>query len=314
MDTLSEATSWTIPHKKFSAKANPWWTDELKTALQRIRKLRLELKQERAHHGQHSEETLSKYHKANNFFKRLVKEAKKKWAMEFASTVEPDKVWKLTNWFKGVRRHTSPPIKKPSGEMATTTEDKCLLFRDTFFPPPAILPDTFHSDFSIPHETTRQFTDVTDHEIDTAIRDTSNTLAPGFSKVPYQAIKWAWASHCTVMTFIYRHALRLGLHHKSWKMAITVVIPKPGKPSYSVPRVYRPIQLLECMGKVLEKIVASRLMFDIGKHELVPFIQFGGRTASSCIDAGLSITHDIQSAWKHGMVASVLAIDVKGFF
>ena len=97
-------------------------------------------------------------------------------------------------------------------------------------------------------------------------------------------------------------------------MAITVVIPKPGKPSYSVPRAYRPIQLLECMGKVLEKIVASRLMFDIGKHELVPFIQFGGCTASSCVDAGLSLTHDIQSAWKHGMVASVLAIDVKGFF
>ena len=290
MDALSEATSRTILRKKFSAKANPWWTDELKTTLQHVRELRLELKQECAHHGQHSEEMLSKYHKANNFFKCLVKAAKKKWAMDLRPRLSWTRSGSLLTGSRGSDGTPPPRSRNPVVRWPQPPRTSASCFETPFSHP---LPDTFHSDFSIPHKTTRQFTDVTDHEIDTAIRDTSNTSAPGFIKVPYWAIKWAWASHRTVMTFIYRHALRLGLHHESWKMAITVVIPKPGKPSHSVPRAYRPIQLLECMGKVLEKIVASRLMFDIGKHELVLFIQFSGRTASSCVDAGLSLTHNI---------------------
>ena len=62
------------------------------------------------------------------------------------------------------------------------------------------------------------------------------------------------------------------------------------------------------------KIVASRLMYNISKLNLVPHKQFGGRKASSCTDMALSLTHDIQSGWKNGMVSSFLCIDVKGFF
>ena len=60
--------------------------------------------------------------------------------------------------------------------------------------------------------------------------------------------------------------------------------------------------------------MAKHFTYDIGRYELVPFEQFGGRSAASCIDAGLSLVHDIELAWKHGKVASFLAIDIKGFF
>ena len=114
--------------------------------------------------------------------------------------------------------------------------------------------------------------------------------------------------------FVLKWSLRLGVHDRQWKSAITVVLPKPNKPSYSNPRAYHPIQLLECLGKLLEKIVAKHFTFDIGKYELVPFEQFGGRLAASCMDAGLSLVHDIKLAWRHSKVASFLAIDIKGFF
>ena len=72
-----------------------------------------------------------------------------------------------------------------------------------------------------------------------------------------------------------RLGLHLGIHHDLWNTATTVILPKLNKPSYSDLRAYRPIRLLECTGKILEKIVASRLSFDIGKHDLVLFEQFG---------------------------------------
>jgi hypothetical protein len=80
------------------------------------------------------------------------------------------------------------------------------------------------------------------------------------------------------------------------------------------PRAYRPIALLECISKLLEKVITTCIAFEVGKYELVPTTQFGGRPKSSVIDACLSLTHNVQAAWKNGLSASALAIDIKGYF
>ena len=41
--------------------------------------------------------------------------------------------------------------------------------------------------------------------------------------------------------------------------AVTVALRKPGKDDFSTPQLYRPIALLETLGKALESIVAQRL-------------------------------------------------------
>jgi len=60
--------------------------------------------------------------------------------------------------------------------------------------------------------------------------------------------------------------------------------------------------------------MAKRITFDLGKYNLMPFNQFGGRSHSSCLDAALSLTHDVMEARARGLVSSFLAIDIKGFF
>ena len=106
----------------------------------------------------------------------------------------------------------------------------------------------------------------------------------------------------------------LGIHHPRWKSALVVALPKPGKNDYSSPHSHRPIQLIECLGKLVEKVIAKCLTFDAGKFDPLPFNQFGGRSNSSSLDAGLSLTHDIQTACHKGLVSSFLAVDIKGFF
>ncbi|KAF8631513.1 hypothetical protein AX17_005077, partial [Amanita inopinata Kibby_2008] len=49
-------------------------------------------------------------------------------------------------------------------------------------------------------------------------------------------------------------------------------------------------------------------------RNLIPTNQFSGCDKSSVIDTGLSLTHDIQAAWKNGLSLSFLAIDIKGYF
>jgi len=51
----------------------------------------------------------------------------------------------------------------------------------------------------------------------------------------------------------FRHAV----HPPEWKTANCIIIPKPGKTTYSDPKSYHPISLQSCFGKLLEAIVAK---------------------------------------------------------
>ena len=93
-----------------------------------------------------------------------------------------------------------------------------------------------------------------------------------------------------------------------------MVILKPDKLDYSVAKAHRPILLLETLSKLLEKAVAKRFQHDIVEHELIPSTQFGGRMHSSCLDAALTLIHDVQGAHVAGLKAGMLLFNVKGFF
>ena len=64
----------------------------------------------------------------------------------------------------------------------------------------------------------------------------------------------------------------------------------------------------------MEKAVAKRMQHNIVAHELIPTQQFGGRSHSSCLDAGLTLIHDVQTAHAAGLKVGIVLFDVKGFF
>jgi hypothetical protein len=68
---------------------------------------------------------------------------------------------------------------------------------------------------------------------------------------------------------LYSKLLELGYHPKPWKQAIGVILKKPGKPpeNYSYPKGYRVISLLNCLGKVSERILAQRLLYVTTQEE-----------------------------------------------
>jgi hypothetical protein len=113
---------------------------------------------------------------------------------------------------------------------------------------------------------------------------------------------------------VFNACLSLGHHPARWKEAKVVAILKPNKPDYSLPKAHRPISLLETMSKLLEKAVAKHMQHDIVVHELIHTNQFGGRTHSLCLDVGLTLLHDVQSAHRAGLKAGILLFDIRGFF
>jgi hypothetical protein len=140
-----------------------------------------------------------------------------------------------------------------------------------------------------------------DAEIAELLRDTSNTSAPGKSGHGWKLVKWAWEACPVWFVVLFNSCLDVGIHPRAWKTAMIAVVPKPGKTDYSLPKSYRPLALLECLGKLLEKVITKRILHNVGAYNLVPTNQFGARPHSSTIHAGLALTHDIATVTERDL-------------
>jgi hypothetical protein len=116
------------------------------------------------------------------------------------------------------------------------------------------------------------------------------------------------------LLYIYEAMLERRLLYKLWKTSITVVLRKPGKPRYDIPKAYRPIALLNTMWKVLTAIIANHISFLTEEHQLLPVKHFGGRPGRTTTDALHLLTYKIKEAWWSGKIAAVLFLDIKGAF
>ena len=89
---------------------------------------------------------------------------------------------------------------------------------------------------------------------------------------------------------------------------------KPNKPDYSIPKSYRVISLLNCLGKVVEKIVATALSNLCEENKLLHKGQFGYRKQRNAIDAVAKLILTTENAWNSKQQLGALFMDVKGAF
>ncbi|KAF8690259.1 hypothetical protein AX14_003041 [Amanita brunnescens Koide BX004] len=191
--------------------------------------------------------------------------------------------------------------------------------------------DTMHKHFStsaatehvsweaiegIPQHVTRDFPLISLKEIWDALRPTTNSSAPGPDHVTWRHLKRALSLPDTdaALARLFNNVCREGTWPSYFKDSQSVIIPKPNKPDYSVPKAYRPIALLNTLGKLLTKILANRLQHDAAEFGLLHRDQFGGIQKHSTIDAGLSLVDFISEHRERGWHTSVCAIDVAQFF
>jgi hypothetical protein len=175
-----------------------------------------------------------------------------------------------------------------------------------------VIPLSFTDD--LPPREARPFPLFRKDELFALLKAAANKLAPGGSGIGWDLMKKGWHHMSELITNIYNACIALGHHLAQWKEATVMVIPKVDKPDYSATKAYHPISLLENLSKLLEKVVTKHFQHDIITHKLIPTNQFGGRMHSSCLDARLTLIHDVQTAHANGLKVGILLFDVRGFF
>ena len=233
-----------------------------------------------------------------------IRHAKREW-LETLITDPFTTIWDMAKWRHGRRSPWIPPI-----DGSSDLEDMGKAFASRFFrfpspeKPVLTLPGT--------PAPKRPLYTVTKGEVEQALNGTSNKSAPGPSGIGYKLVKWAFAAHPDFILDIYNAALRYG--HHPWTSAKVVIIPKPNKPDYSATKAYRPVSLLECFGKVLEKIVANRFISDSNLHDILPPSQFGSCPYHSATDACTLLRYKAATTIASGRIGGTLLFDISRFF
>ncbi|KAF7557551.1 hypothetical protein G7Z17_g571 [Cylindrodendrum hubeiense] len=145
--------------------------------------------------------------------------------------------------------------------------------------------------------------DASQHDSDEPRPLTSTTIIRACWPVIGDYIRW-----------LYERCLCLGHHPKAFKGAEVIMIPKPGKRDLSSPRAWRPISLLSCLGKGLERLIARRLAFIAIDRKVLHKNQAGALTKRSAVDLVAALIHDIESALARGLVVTLVTMDIQGAF
>ncbi len=155
---------------------------------------------------------------------------------------------------------------------------------------------------------------VTEVEVSHALMSQSATKAPGPDKINFQILRMIWDWDKVRITNLVQQTIRLGYHPKEWKKGRGILLEKGGKRDLGLVRSYRVISLLNCLGKVVEKLVAEQLAFYCETFSKLHPGQMGARKERSAIDTVSVLVHTVQESWEEKKLVGALFIDVKEAF
>ncbi|ESZ89587.1 hypothetical protein SBOR_10028 [Sclerotinia borealis F-4128] len=101
---------------------------------------------------------------------------------------------------------------------------------------------------------------------------------------------------------------------KTWKLAEVAMLPKIGKKDMTSARSWRPIALLSCIGKGLERIVTKQLGWTALRHGIINPQHSKALPKRSAMDLVASFTHDVETALGAGKKVTMVTMDVQGAF
>ncbi|KAJ5111719.1 hypothetical protein NUU61_001349 [Penicillium alfredii] len=182
-----------------------------------------------------------------------------------------------------------PPIRpshrlsmERTGHLRFRPEQKAALLTEAFFPSPRTASIVDIDGFSYPEPVLVPL--ITATEVQRAIHLPGTFKAAEPDDIPNRVLQAAAPTDqhtldplSPMLANLFNSCLSIGYCSQHFRDSKTVTLRKPGKDDYSKPKSYRPIALLNTIGKALEGVLALRLSYLAEEHNLLPRNHFGGR-------------------------------------
>lgn len=283
-------------------KSASWWNNECKETAAKCQKAIQE--------NPHAEETKE----LKKEWRRLTRRAKRDMWEKRIQDIKDDKdLYKICGWEKITSQMQAVPIKTERGEVITDPLNKAEYLRKTL-----LERSTEEDDLSTPHIPTcpRRKISWDNHvplrEAEKALLGAGNTT-PGSDGITVTMLRAAWPAIGKTIRYFFQQCLKLGYHPQVFRKADVVMIPKPGRDP-STHKGWRPISLLSCLGKGLERLIARRMAWLTLEYGILPPEVAGALPKKSAVDIVAALAHDVEAAIGRGKVCTLATIDVLGAF
>ena len=303
-------TSGTRPSRLIS----PWWTPECRVAVSRRRQAR------RALERRPTRENLIEYKRRSAEARFCIVQHKRTYKRRFISSVTHTTpigvVWRKVRMMRTRSLAPTFPIER-DGRLIPSTLQKAQLLCATFqasgrhraLNAPRDLHQVIVDSWSGDADYNRPFSK---DELTQALRRMRMT-SPGADNIHNAFLAALSDEHLVSLLLLFNQSFQLGIVPAPWREGIILPIPKPGKDPSS-PSSYRPITLLSCLGKLMERLVAARLDYITESTSLLLPDQCGFRRGHSTLDVLLRLEHLIRRAQSSSQICLVCYVDLKSAF
>ena len=295
--SLKTMAKETLKPKKFSPK--PWWDAEVKQQRKITRRA-----------GRHHGEWRSEAAKLRNMIKKKKREHWASFVEETVSNKSQD-IWQVIRVARNpFNRKTSMPTKLD--ENCETDNQKAKAFIDHHFQ--GSEEDPVHDGFLCSMKGVPKQKDELMAKLHQALSNTNSNSTPGPDRISYCLLKQLKDTRLgTQIIGILADFLggkKTILSGTGDGREITVVmIPKPGKDS-SKAKGWRPIVLINCLLKLMDKVVASELQtLPVFHHG-----QYGSRKGKNAMDMVIQATSEAQLERSRGQACAWALGDIKSAF
>lgn len=297
MKTLTKACNVAMPRAQKYNNKRPvyWWTAE-------IRELRAKcLAARRTSTRSHGNQTLeTEYKRARLILRRAIKESKRRCWTELCNGIDSDP-W--GNPYKIVMKKLGgnkpiPGIK----DRVWATE-----IVETLFP--------FDEDglIRVPKHQAADFIPLNVDDINHACKNLSIGKSPGPDGIPNEVVKAVCEIWPEFLLEVFNSCLVNGIFPAKWKVQKLVLLRKGNKP-LNEPSSYRPLCMLDSLGKLLECILLKRLEDNINYLGGLSPMQHGFRKGKSTVDAINEVCNKALQAKTTGGYCAIITLDVKNAF
>lgn len=302
MVLVSRACDVAMPKRAPNRRRKPayWWNDEI--AELRRQALALRRKAQRLRKKGDPRDAAERYVESKKRLGRAIKESKKRCWDSLCANVNED-VW--GRGYQIVSRRLG--CQAPEGPRGPSTMENIVA---TLFPDH---PDRQHTDIEVEGDVPV----FTVGEVQASAKTLGNRKAPGPDGIPVEVVKEI-AKECPYLLLnMYNSCLRAGIFGQRWKLQRLVLLDK-GKGPPITPSSFRPLCMLDNVGKLYEKLLRTRLRAAVKEAGGLSKNQHGFRVGHSTIGAIAEVVEAARKEWQGNHrtrnACVLVTLDVKNAF
>lgn len=288
---------------KNKIKDKPWITFEIKAAMKTRDELYKKFK------SQKSEENWCAFKNERNRTNNLVNRNRYNFFRDkFCShRSEPKKMWKSVKTLIG---------RKESSKMVPDSEVICGFFERAPTEAQQSIGrtnQTFQSFLGPNFDTSDSILSFSQEEVFSALKSLNMSKACGRDEISNYMIKLAGRALVKPLWLIFNNCVNNCYFPCAWRIAKVIPVYKK-KGNANEPQNYRPISLLPCVSKVLERLISSNLVEYLNYNSILAESQHGFRPKRSTITATTQLVESLLLNMNSKKITPLLLLDLSKAF